>query len=280
MPHVPAETASDPAPMAEARSAPYLGATYGSLLQRRPLSVFPLRDDNPTLQTPIVTIVLIMVNVLVWVYVQGMGYSMDVLAGTVCTYGAIPAELTGQLDPRVSEREIICELGGLTRTALITSLFLHGGWLHLIANMWFLWLFGNNVEDSMGRVRFLVFYLITGVAATLAHVYATPGSPVPVVGASGAISGVMGAYLVLYPHIRIQTLFIFIIILRIIPVPAWFVLIYWFALQVFSGWADPMGESGVAVWAHAGGFVAGVVLVKLFENRKLVDARKRHESLA
>ena len=235
--------------------------------------MFPLRDDNPTLKTPIVTVVLILANVLVWVYVQGMGYSVDVLANTVCTFGAIPAELTGQIDTR-NGRDVACELGGLTRAAVITSLFLHGGWLHLIANMWFLWLFGNNVEDSMGRGRFVIFYLIVGVVATLAHVLSAPGSPVPVVGASGAISGVMGAYLVLYPHIRIQTLFFFLIFIRIIPVPAWLVLLYWFALQVFSGWADPLGESGVAVWAHAGGFVAGVVLVKLFENRRLVAARQ------
>ena len=239
--------------------------------------MFPLRDDNPTLKTPLVTVVLILANVLVWVYVQGMGYSVDVLANTVCTFGAIPAELTGQIDTRFSGRDIICEQGGLMRIAVATSLFLHGGWVHLIANMWFLWLFANNVEDSMGRTRFLLFYLIVGVVATLAHVLSAPGSPVPVVGASGAISGVMGAYLVLYPHIRIQTLFFFLIFIRIIPVPAWFVLIYWFALQVFSGWADPLGESGVAIWAHVGGFVAGLVLVKLFENRKLVAARQRHD---
>jgi membrane associated rhomboid family serine protease len=238
--------------------------------------VFPLRDDNPTLKTPLVTVVLILANVVVWVYVQGMGYSMAVLENSVCTFGAIPAELSGSIDAR-NGREIACELGGLTYSAVVTSLFLHGGWLHLIANMWFMWLFGNNVEDSMGRIRFIVFYLITGIAATIAHVIASPGSPVPVVGASGAISGLMGAYLVLYPHIRIQTLFFFFIFIRIIPVPAWFVLLYWFALQVFSGWADPLGESGVAVWAHVGGFVAGVVLVKLFENRKLVAARQHHD---
>ncbi|HEX2167901.1 MAG TPA: rhomboid family intramembrane serine protease, partial [Longimicrobiales bacterium] len=157
---------------------------------------------------------------------------------------------------------------------VFTSMFLHGSWGHIIGNMWFLWLFGNNVEDSMGRVRFAVFYLITGVAAAGAHIFVAPGSPVPMVGASGAISGVMGAYLLLYPRIRIETLFVFVIILRIIPVPAWFVLILWFGLQVLSGYLDPMATGGVAVWAHVGGFVAGALLVKLFENRAMVAARQ------
>src|SRR5690606_34106271 len=119
-----------------------------------------------------------------------------------------------------------------TYSAVLTSMFLHGSWMHLIANMWFLWLFGNNIEDSTGHFRFLVFYVLTGIAATAAHIFMGPSSPVPVVGASGAISGVMGGYLLLYPRVKIQTLFIFVIILRIIPVPAWFVLILWFGLQV------------------------------------------------
>ena len=241
--------------------------------------MFPLRDDNPTLVTPIITVLLIVANVAVWIYVQGMGFQQDVLARSVCWLGAIPAELTGQTGGyegvELAEGVAPCAFGGLTYTTVFTSMFLHGGWLHLIANMWFLWLFGNNVEDSMGRFRFLVFYLLTGLAAAGAHVFMAPGSPVPVVGASGAISGVMGAYLVLYPRIRIQTLFIFVIFLRIIAVPAWLVLVLWFALQVASGYTDPGMVSGVAVWAHIGGFVAGVLLVKPFENRALVAARRQ-----
>jgi membrane associated rhomboid family serine protease len=241
--------------------------------------VFPLRDDNPTVLTPVVTVALILANVAVWVYLQGMGFSLDVLGESVCRFGAIPGEITGRtggyeavdLGPGVPA----CRLGGLTYEALLTSMFLHGSWLHLIANMWFLWLFGNNVEDSMGHVRFIVFYLITGLAAAGAHILMAPGSLIPVVGASGAISGVMGAYLVLYPRIKVQTLFIFVIILRIIPVPAWFVLLLWFGLQLLSGYADPVGTSGVAVWAHVGGFVAGVLLVKPFESRALTAARRR-----
>lgn len=208
-----------------------------------------------------------------------MGFNMSVLAESVCRFGAIPAEITGMTGGHagvdLGDDLPPCLVGGLSWEATVSSLFLHGSWLHLIANMWFLWLFGNNVEDSMGHGRFLIFYLITGVLATLAHVAFAPDSLIPVVGASGAISAVMGAYLVLYPRIRIETLFIFIIIFRIIPVPAWFVLLLWFGLQLLAGYADPAGVSGVAVWAHVGGFVAGVVLVKLFEDRSLIEARKR-----
>jgi membrane associated rhomboid family serine protease len=244
--------------------------------------LFPLRDDNPTHMTPVVTIVLILANVVVWLYVQGMGFSMEVLGASVCRFGAVPAAITGQLQGTTIELGPglpPCDVGPVPELGLVTSMFFHGSWLHLIANMWFLWLFGNNVEDSMGHSRFLVFYLLTGVLATAAHIYSATDSVVPVVGASGAISAIMGAYLLLYPRIRIQTLFIFIIILRIIPVPAWLVLILWFGLQLLSGWSDPMSTSGVAVWAHVGGFVAGVLLVKIFENRALVEARRRHVKL-
>jgi membrane associated rhomboid family serine protease len=244
--------------------------------------LFPLRDDNPTILTPWFTVGLIIANVVVWIYVQGGGMSELALADSVCRYGAIPAEVVGgsssgavTLDPRLAP----CELGGLTWQAILTSMFLHGSWLHLLANMWFLWLFGNNVEDSMGHFRFLVFYVVTGAAAALAHIFMAAASSVPIVGASGAISGIMGAYLVLYPRIRIHTLFVFIIFFRIIPVSAWFVLILWFALQLLSGYAAPVEGGGVAFWAHVGGFVAGVILVKPFESRQLVDARRRHVKL-
>jgi membrane associated rhomboid family serine protease len=246
--------------------------------------LFPLRDENPTVLTPYVTIALIAVNVLAWLYVQGAGLSTVALANSVCRYGAIPAELTGQtgayggidLGPGVPP----CAFGELTYAATLTSMFMHGSWVHLLGNMWFLWLFGNNVEDSMGHLRFLVFYLLAGIAAVVAHVWMELDSMVPIVGASGAISGVMGAYLVLYPRVRIQTLFILIIFLRIFAVPAWFILAYWFALQLLSGYATPAGDGGVAFWAHVGGFVAGAALVKLFENRTLVEARRRHIRLS
>lgn len=239
--------------------------------------MFPLRDENPTLLTPYVTVALIGINVLVWIYLEGAGFSPDLLSHTVCTYGMIPAEITGKTGDHIGVLlgpGVGCRFGGLTWQALFTSMFLHGGWLHIIGNMWFLWLFGNNVEDSMGHVRYLVFYLLVGVAAGAAQVFSSPDSPVPTVGASGAISGVMGAYLVLYPRIRIHTLFIIFFFIRIIPVPAWLILLYWFGIQLLSGTATPQTGGGVAFWAHVGGFVTGVALVKVFENRRLVEARK------
>jgi membrane associated rhomboid family serine protease len=245
--------------------------------------LFPLRDDNPTLLTPVITIALILINIVVWMYFQGAGMAPDQLASSVCAFGMIPAELTGS----VSGYEVPigpglppCELGGLRWETLITSMFMHGGWLHLIGNMWFLWLFGNNIEDSMGHLRFLIFYFLCGLAGGLTHVFTAADSTIPTVGASGAISGVMGAYLVLYPRIKIETLFILFIFIRIFRIPAWFVLGQWFALQLLSGSLTPSVGGGVAFWAHIGGFVAGVVLVKLFENRQLVEARRKHVQLS
>jgi membrane associated rhomboid family serine protease len=221
-------------------------------------------------------------NIAVWFLIQGAGLDTATLASSVCVYGAIPAELTAgargsfQLAPGVPA----CELGGLTTITVLTSMFMHGGWMHLISNMWFLWIFGNNIEDSMGHLRFLAFYLITGLVAAGAHILSAPGSMIPTVGASGAISGVMGAYLLLYPRVRIHTLFIIILYIRVIPVPAWVILIWWFILQVLSGTTTPVDGGGVAFWAHIGGFIAGVVLVKLFENRQLVAARRHHVQLS
>jgi membrane associated rhomboid family serine protease len=172
---------------------------------------------------------------------------------------------------------VACVVDNEARNVLtpLTSMFLHGGWGHLLSNALFLWVFGNNVEDSMGRGRFLAFYLICGLAAAAAHVLVEPSSPVPTVGASGAISGVLGGYLLLYPRVRVRTYFPPIFLFR---VPAWFVLILWFAGQVLTGLPQlsrmrPDVSSGVAVWAHIGGFVAGVVLVKLFANPRRVAQR-------
>jgi membrane associated rhomboid family serine protease len=156
----------------------------------------------------------------------------------------------------------------------VTSMFLHGGWGHLLGNLLFFWVFGNNIEDSMGRVRFLVFYLLCGLIAAGSHVLLDPTSPVPTVGASGAISGVLGAYLILYPQVRVRMLFWFLLFIRVFRVPAWAVLLWWFFWQVVSGLPQLMTldrevSGGVAVWAHIGGFVAGVILVKLFVNKDL-----------
>jgi membrane associated rhomboid family serine protease len=241
--------------------------------------MFPYRDDNPTLDTPAVTYLLIAANVAVWVLVQGMGQD-PALARSVCELGLIPGELLGRVIPGtaipLSPGEA-CVLGVERHWYTpLTSMFLHGGWLHLIGNMWFLWLFGNNVEDSMGRVRYLAFYLLCGLAAAAGQMIVSPGSILPMVGASGAISGVMGAYIVLYPRVRIHMLvFLFIFVTRIV-VPAYLMLGYWFLLQLVSGTAA-RSEGGVAFWAHVAGFAAGAVLISLFKDQELVG---RHRALA
>ncbi len=239
--------------------------------------MIPLRDENPTLRTPYITVLLIALNVVAWLYIEGAGVSPGLLAQSVCRFGMIPAEVTGRTGGfgGVVLGGAPCPFGGLTWAAILTSMFMHGSWMHLIGNMWFLWLFGNNVEDSMGRLRYLVFYLLVGVVAALAQVYSGPASPIPTVGASGAISGVMGAYLVLYPRVRVQTLFWIVIFVRIIPIPAWFILGEWFVIQLLSARGGPSMGGGVAFWAHVGGFITGAALVKLFENPELVELRQR-----
>ena len=244
--------------------------------------MIPLSDENPTLHTPWMTWLLLGTTVAVWMIVQGAGSSLP-LATSVCNLGLVPGELTQQapvgLQVPLGEG-LACEVDRqpINRFTPITSMFLHGGWGHLLGNLLFFWVFGNNIEDSMGPGRFLVFYLICGLVAAGAHVLVEPASPVPTVGASGAISGVMGAYLVLYPRVRVNMLFIFIIFFKVFAIPAWIVLLWWFAVQVLTGLPQlmpmrPEVSGGVAVWAHVGGFVAGVILIKLFENRRLVAKR-------
>jgi membrane associated rhomboid family serine protease len=241
--------------------------------------MFPLKDENPTEIFPLFTLLLIAANVGAWVYVQGAGFEPGTLMDSVCRYGAVPADLTGQTAPRPAGVETPCRVESVGWAGALTSMFLHGSWLHLIGNVWFLWIFGNNIEDSMGRVRFLVFYLLAGLAAAGAQVLSAPSSPVPMVGASGAISGIMGAYLVLYPRVRVHTLFIIIILIKIIRLPAWLLLGYWFLIQLLLGTQAPAQGAGVAFWAHVGGFVTGVVLVKPFENRQLVSAKRAKRKL-
>jgi membrane associated rhomboid family serine protease len=241
--------------------------------------MIPLKDENPTELFPIFTLLLIAANVAVWVLIQGAGLEPGALMGSVCHYGAIPADLTGELAPLPAGVSDPCPGRGLGWPALVTSMFLHGSWLHLIGNVWFLWIFGNNIEDSMGRLRFLAFYLLTGMAAAGAHIASAPGSPIPMVGASGAISGIMGAYLVLYPRVRVRTLFIIVILIKVLRLPAWLLLGYWFLIQLLAGAGAPAGAAGVAFWAHVGGFVAGVLLVKPFENPQLVNAKRENRQL-
>ena len=241
--------------------------------------MIPLRDDNPTLLTPIITVALIIANVVVWLYLEGGGMSEHVLSASICQFGTIPAEITGQTGGFGGVRfpdQAPCVFGGITWLTILTSMFMHGSWLHLIGNMWFLWLFGNNIEDSMGHLRFLAFYLLGGFVGAAAHIFTNPASMIPTVGASGAISTVMGAYLVLYPKIRVHTLFILFIFIKIIPIPAWVVLGEFFVVQILNSSLAGQAGGGVAVWAHIGGFVTGALLIKLFVNRTLLEARKAH----
>ncbi len=216
--------------------------------------MIPLRDDNPTVLWPIVIVTFIGANIAVFFYELSLEPKLlDVL---IYQLGLVPASL---LQPHIAGT------GGYF--TVFTSMFLHGGWMHIIGNMLYLWIFGNNVEDSMGHLRFIVFYLLTGLVAAAAHLAFNPASTVPTIGASGAVSGVLGAYLVLFPHARIKTL-IFLIgpFFRIVYLPAWVLLIFWIGLQLLSQAASPMGPAtgGVAYAAHIGGFAAGFVLIPLF----------------
>ena len=243
--------------------------------------MFPYRDENETLRAPYVTYALIALNTGVWLLVQGAGATLP-LARSVCELGLIPGELTGAVPPgtRFPMGEgLVCLTDAGRQTAhVITSMFLHGSWLHLLGNVWFLWIFGNNVEDAMGRFRFLVFYLVTGIVAALAQVLISPASAIPIVGASGAISGVMGGYIVLYPHVRVFVLIPLGFFLTSMAWPAWAMLGYWLLLQFVSGLTVLGREGGgVAFWAHFGGFVAGAALVKLFARTDYVAAHQARQ---
>lgn len=206
--------------------------------------MFPIRDHNPSSRTPFVTYALIAVNVLVFLGYMDHFNNDYALAAFFDRYALIPAHIAQ----------------GRDYDTLFTTMFMHAGLMHLAGNMLFLWIFGDNMEDAMGHVGFALFYLASGLAASLAHVIAAPWSQVPTVGASGAIAGVMGGYLLLYPKAKIDILFIFIIFFRIFAIPAWAMLGVWFLLQLVSGSAADASMGGVAYWAHAGGFIAGFAL--------------------
>ena len=245
--------------------------------------MFPIRDDNPTLAPPVATFLLVGLNVAAWLVLQGGG-SEPRLTQSVCGLGLIPGELLGlaregarvQLGPNT-----FCELHHEAANWLspLSSMFLHGGWFHLLGNMWFLWLFGNNVEDSMGRGRYVAFYLLSGLAAAAAQTFSNPASAVPMVGASGAIGGVMGAYIALFPHARVDMLIVLGFYVTRAVVPAFVVLGYWFLLQILGGLPALEAEGGgVAFWAHVGGFAAGYVLSFPFRDPELVEAHRRAHS--
>lgn len=222
--------------------------------------MIPLHDDIVSERRPLVTYALIGVNVLVYVLQTLFGSGQEIWAWK---FGLIPYELTHGV-------ELTPSMGTPAMSNIVTSMFLHGGLWHLAGNMLYLWIFGDNIEDRLGHVRFLVFYLVCGVTATLFFVWTSPDLQVPLVGASGAIAGVLGAYLVSYPRARVATLIFFGFFIRIVQVPALVVLGFWFFLQLLQGLptvGDATSRGGVAFMAHAGGFVVGVVLVWLMSPR-------------
>ena len=219
--------------------------------------MIPLRDANPTRRTPIVTLALIAAATVVFAYELGIAETggEDALARFIQQWGAVPADVSAALAAG--------DWFGGASLGVVTSIFLHGGWLHLIGNMLYLWIFGNNIEDRFGRVPYLLFYLAGGVAAALAQVAIDPTSAIPMVGASGAIAAVLGAYLVLFPRARVLSLVFLGVFYQLIEVRAVLVLGFWFILQLIDGLTSlgiPEAEGGVAFFAHIGGFVAGMIV--------------------
>lgn len=220
--------------------------------------MIPLHDDNPTVITPVITVTFIVICVLVFLWQLSLGEDLQRM---IYSLGAIPATVVGDatLSP---DLQLIPPW-----MTMFTSMFMHGGWLHLLGNMLYLWIFGNNVEDAMGHVRFAGFYLLCGIAAAMAQALPNPDSTTPMIGASGAISGVLGAYLLLYPHARVLVAVPLGFILYTMRIRAGFVLAFWFLLQMLSSAASGQQEGGVAFAAHIGGFVAGMILIPFFKYR-------------
>lgn len=219
--------------------------------------MIPLYDTIPTRRLPAVTVGIIVANLAVWLFEVLLPLPGLTENEFIHYAGAIPYDISNQVS--VVPGDPIPWWA-----SMFTAMFLHGGWLHVLMNMLFLWIFGNNVEDAMGRVRFLVFYLVCGLAATVAQVLIDPGSTTPTIGASGAIAGVLGGYILLYPHARVLTL---ILPVFFFPIPAWVFLALWFVLQLIQGVSSLGRQTDIAFFAHVGGFVAGLLLVKLFASR-------------
>lgn len=218
--------------------------------------MLPLKDNIPTDRFPIITVILICINALVYIYEFLLGPAVDEF---LVKYGMTPYEITHGVS--------VYPLAIPVFATLITSMFLHAGLLHVAGNMLFLWIFGNNVEDSMGRFRFVVFYLLCGLLASFAQILMGPDSPIPNVGASGAIAGVLGGYILLFPRARVTTLIFLGIFITWVELPAIVVLLFWITLQVLlgiTGISSAMADGGVAYFAHIGGFVAGIALIKVF----------------
>ncbi|HVP47118.1 MAG TPA: rhomboid family intramembrane serine protease [Bryobacteraceae bacterium] len=218
--------------------------------------MFPLRDTQPSYSRPVITVLIIILNAVVFLHEISLDeYSRNYF---IMHYGLVPARFHF--------------------SRILTSMFLHGGWMHIIGNMWFLWIFGDNVEDAFGHVKYLIFYVLCGIAAGLTQVAFSAGSRLPMVGASGAIAGVMGAYLIKYPKARIVTLVFIFIFITTIEVPAALMLAYWFFIQFFSGVGtigySHISQGGTAFFAHVGGFIAGMILVGLLGTRQTYLRRR------
>ncbi len=207
--------------------------------------MFPIRDHNPATRTPYITYGLIIINIVVFVLMLPAAGSEAELARIYYQWGLVP----------------LWVVEGQHLSGLFTHMFLHGGLMHLAGNMLFLWIFGDNLEDELGHVGFGLFYVASGLGAAMLQILAAPYSTAPMIGASGAIAGVMGGYLLLFPRARVDVLFIFFVFFRIFPVPAWFVLVIWFVIQIANGVSAAPGGAGVAYWAHAGGFVVGILWI-------------------
>ncbi|PYS50021.1 MAG: rhomboid family intramembrane serine protease [Acidobacteria bacterium] len=223
--------------------------------------MIPFRDNIPSRSFPLITISLILVNVFVFFYELSLGPGLEPFIGQ---YGVTPALVFAW--PRSDAPFLAVAL------PFLTSMFLHGGWLHLIGNMWYLWIFGDNVEDRLGHMTYLIFYLLSGLGAGIVHTVFNPDTVVPSVGASGAIAGVLGGYLVSYPFAKVLTLVPIFMFLQVVEIPAMIVLGLWFVMQFFYGTASlaatgAANAGGVAWWAHVGGFVIGMVLIGLFPRK-------------
>ncbi len=229
--------------------------------------MIPIRDDNPQINKPIAVYIIIALNIAAWLFIQGMGGTQ--LNESICHYGLIPHDLFSDGFNQFNSSGH-CN-NGAGWLGVFTSMFMHGSWMHIIGNMWFLYVFGDNIEDAMGSIRFIIFYILSGIAAAVAQVTIDPDSLIPMVGASGAIGGVMGAYIMLFPRVKVHML-MFIFIIR---VPAYAVLGYWIVLQFLGSLNDNAG-GGVAFAAHIGGFIAGAILIWTFKDDELLVNHPYH----
>ncbi len=207
--------------------------------------MFPIRDHNPTGRRPYVTYTLIITNILVFLLMLPSYGDEKALFWIYNEWGLVPAWISQ----------------GQHLSSFLTSMFMHGGFMHLAGNMLFLWIFGDNLEDELGHVGFIIFYIAAGLGAAALQILPAPQSHVPMIGASGAIAGVMGGYLLLFPKARVDVLFIFVVFFRIFPIPAWIMLLFWMGIQIFNAAHTGVGSAGIAYWAHAGGFVVGFLWV-------------------